>query len=299
MLEKAKLPPLPLFPSSPHSPPLPLFSLQLDSFKTKIGYPDPDAWTDYSTLVLGTNHLSNVLAARRNLLLLDIARMDAPTQRQRWHMSAHQVNAYYHPMLNEIVFPSAILQPPFFDIEADLAVQFGTFGAVVAHEITHGFDDQGRKYDAKGDLVDWWSEEDSQEYERRKAVMVEQANAFTVFGTNLNGNLTTGENVADGGGVRLSLRALQALLARLPEEQKPPLINGFTPVQRFFLAWSMAWRGVEKEEYQKAMLTVDPHGPKMFRANAPLSNMAEFYEAFGVTPGMAMWRAPEDRVDIW
>ena len=232
---------------------------KLDSFTVKIGYPDADAWTDYTGVKLTDSHLANVMEGRRNLLKLDLARMNAPTDRGRWHMHAHQVNAYYHPMLNEIVFPSAILQPPFFDINADLAVQYGSFGCVVAHEITHGFDDQGRKYDSMGNMVDWWTEADAAEYERRKQVMVDQASSHEVHGVKLNGNLTCGENIADLGGIILSLRALKARLNAMPAQ---PLINAFTPIQRFFLSWSTTWRAVEKEEYQKQMLTVDPHGPK-------------------------------------
>lgn len=202
-------------------------------------------------------------------------------------------------MLNEIVFPSAILQAPFFDIEADVAVQFGSFGCVVAHEMTHGFDDSGRKYDSIGNLRDWWAPEDAQEYERRKAVMVDQANQIVVLGQKLNGSLTTGENIADLGGVKLSFRALMSKMGKTSASLTTPLINGFTPAQRFFLAWAQTWRDNAKEEYRLQMLTVDPHGPHDFRCNGPLSNVAEYHEAFNVVPGDPMYKPESERVDIW
>ena len=268
---------------------------KMDAFRVKIGYPDADAWIDYSDLECGPVHLDNVIAARHHQIKLDLNRVDMPTDKKRWLMFPHQVNAYYHPMLNEIVFPAAILQSPFYDVKADIAVQFGSFGCVVAHEITHGFDDQGRKFDDSGNMRDWWEKGDGEEYERRKAVMVKQASEFQVFGQNLNGNLTCGENIADLGGVKLAYRALMAR----PEVSTAAPINGFTPQQRFFLAWSQTWRDNSKEDYKKSMITLDPHGPHEFRANAPLSNFEPFHVAFDVKEGDKMFKSPQERVDIW
>lgn len=211
-------------------------------------------------------------------------------------MLPQQINAYYHPNLNEIVFPAAILQPPFFDATADDAVNLGSFGAVVGHEMTHGFDDQGRQYDHKGNLSDWWQKADAEEYERRVAVQVAQAGRVEVHGKQLNGKLTCGENIADLGGLKLAFRALGATLADAAGEKR---INGFTPQQRFFLAWAQLWRQNISKEQALKLVTLDPHGPNDYRANGPLANMPEFHAAFGVQPGDAMYVPPEERVDIW
>lgn len=204
---------------------------------------------------------------------------------------------YYHPSLNEIVFPAAILQPPFFDPAADQAVQFGSLGAVVGHEMTHGFDDKGRKYDSQGNLRDWWAGSDGQEYEKRAEVMVRQAAQFEVYSVRLNGKLTQGENIADLGGLKLSLRALNKVLAADPSLET--MINGFSPHQRFFLAWSQSWRENIKQERALQLVTLDPHGPNELRCNGPLSNMAEFISAFGIQAGDRMYKLHEERVDIW
>eukprot|EP01034_Spumella_vulgaris_P023830 gene23830-30105_t len=270
--------------------------VKMEKFKVKIGF--PDQWLDYSTLhVVKGRHLSNVIASRRYDFALELSRMNVLTDKNRWFMTPQTVNAYYHPSLNEIVFPAAILQAPFFDATADLAVQYGSLGSVVGHEMTHGFDDEGRKYDSTGNLRDWWAEGDGAEYERRVAVMIRQAEQFEVHGTKLNGKLTCGENIADLGGVKLSLRALNKHLSTLSEPA--PLINGFTPQQRLFLAWSQAWRENVKKERAIQMVTLDPHGPNELRCNGTLSNIKEFLEAFEITEGHPMYRAPEDRVDIW
>lgn len=268
---------------------------KMDAFSVKIAFPDADAWIDYTPVTLSSSHFDNVVAARRFHFQLDLARVEKETDRKRWLMTPQTVNAYFHPSLNEIVFPAAILQPPFFDASADLAVQFGSMGAVVAHEISHGYDDSGRKYDWQGRLRDWWSAADAAEYEKRKEVMVAQASAFTVYGLKLNGNLTTGENVADLGGVRLAYRAMCAH----PTATSAPAINGLTPPQRFFLAWASCWRDNSKEEYKKQMLVVDPHGPQQFRCNGPLSNFDAFHAAWAVEEGDPMYRKKEKRVDIW
>lgn len=219
---------------------------KMRGFKVKIGYPDnwqsSESLTILPTIADGDSvHVLNLLAVSRFGFQRELQRMNAPTDKTRWFMTPQTVNAYYHPSMNEIVFPAAILQPPFFDPNADLAVQFGSLGAVVGHEMTHGFDDQGRKYDAQGNLRDWWSAQDGVEYTRRAQVMINQAAAFTVYDTPLNGQLTQGENIADLGGIKLALRALTRELAKSPAELTVQ-INGLTPLQRFFIAWSQSWR---------------------------------------------------------
>jgi putative endopeptidase len=260
-----------------------------------------DAWIDYSTLNLQENcHVENLIAARRFNHQLKISRINAPTDRDRWFMTPQTVNAYYHPSLNEIVFPAAILQAPFFDPEADEAVNFGSLGAVVGHEMTHGFDDQGRKYDSSGNMRDWWNSRDGPEYEARVAVMIKQAEQFQVHGKQLNGKLTCGENIADLGGVKLALRALKKVLAEQETQGAPsPLLNGFTPVQRFFLAWSQAWRENVKKERALQLVTLDPHGPNEMRCNGTLSNIQEFFDAFQMTSQDPMFVEESLRVDIW
>jgi predicted metalloendopeptidase len=227
------------------------------------------------------------------------------------------------PPFNEIVFPAAILQPPFFSTEADDAVNFGAMGAVVGHEMTHGFDDQGRKFDHTGNLQVWWTDDDAAEFMRRAAVQTAQAAAFVVHteevcapkagpfrltggrssvgdcncgARTVNGELTLGENVADLGGLKLALRAFKA---SSPEAAGPPDADGFTPVQRLFLSWAQVWRANIKAAAAALRLATDPHAPHTLRVNGPVSNIADFHEAFGVKPGDAMWRDPDARVDIW
>lgn len=270
--------------------------LKMERFRVKIGF--PDKWLDYTYLNIKKGfHLENILESHRYQISLELSRMNAPTDRDRWFMTPQTVNAYYHPSLNEIVFPAAILQPPFFDANADKAVQFGSLGAVIGHEMTHGFDDQGRKYDFEGNMRDWWTAADGEEYEKRTNVMIKQAEQFEVYGVKLKGKLTCGENIADLGGIKLSLRALKKHLISLPSS--PELINGFTPEQRLFLAWSQAWRENAKKERALQLVTLDPHGPNELRCNGPLSNIQEFLEAFGIVEGDPMFRPESERVDIW
>jgi putative endopeptidase len=210
-------------------------------------------------------------------------------------MTPQTLNAYYHPSLNEIVFPAAILQHPFFDKDADDAVNFGAMGAVVGHEMTHGFDDKGRKFDFAGNMEDWWTEEDGIEYEKRVEVMVEQANSYEVHGQKVKGKLTSGENIADLGGLRLAYRALKATKGF----DSAALIDGFTPTQRFYMSWAQCWRQNITKERSLQLLTIDPHGPNEMRCNGPLSNIPEFLEAFEVEEGTHMHRPLDARVDIW
>lgn len=268
---------------------------KMNRFRVKIGY--PDEWIDYSTLKIqdGDTFLSMIFASRQFEHLREVKEMNEPTDRSKWFMTPQTINAYYHPSLNEIVFPAAILQAPMFDPNADLAINFGAIGAVVGHEMTHGFDDKGRKFNFEGNMVDWWTKEDADEYERRVEVMVEQANAYQVHGQSLKGKLTCGENIADLGGLRLALRALMAQ----PDFDLNHKIEGFNPIQRFFLGWANCWRQNITKERSLQLLTLDPHGPNPMRCNGPLSNMAEFHEAFGVTEDSPMFKPAEVRVDIW
>ena len=274
--------------------------LKMDKFNVKIGF--PDKWTDYSALAITSDsHVTNMIAAGVFHKNRDVIRINKPTDRDRWFMVPQMVNAYYHPMLNEIVFPAAILQAPFFDPDADIAVQFGGFGCVVAHEISHGFDDKGRKFNKDGALIDWWAGDDGKEYERRAATMIAQASSHEVYGQSLKGELTQGENIADLGGVKLSLKALQHKLTTMPVEESSRNLNGFTQMQRFFLAWSQVWRQNSTKENALAMVTLDPHGPSELRCNNTLSNVPEFLEAFNVQPTdpMGKYSDEKNRVNIW
>lgn len=268
---------------------------KMSKFGVKIGY--PDKWLDYSSYVIGEDDafLTMVFRARQYANDEEVKEINAPTDKQKWFMTPQTVNAYYHPNLNEIVFPAAILQHPFFNKDADDAVNFGSMGAVIGHEMTHGFDDKGRKFDYSGNLVDWWTEEDGKEYEKRVEVMVEQANNFEVHGQSVKGKLTSGENIADLGGLRLAMRAL----VNTDDYDPNKLIDGFTAIQRFFLSWAQCWRQSITKERALQLLAIDPHGPNEMRCNGPLSNMPEFHEAFNVAANDPMFKDPKVRVDIW
>lgn len=268
---------------------------KMSRFRVKIGY--PNQWIDYATLSVNKqdNFLAMVFLSRAFDHARESKEMNAQTDREKWFMTPQTVNAYYHPSLNEIVFPAAILQHPFFDPAADDAVNFGAMGAVCGHEMSHGFDDKGRKFDFAGTMQDWWSAEDAAEYEKRVKVMVEQADAFEVHGQNVKGSLTSGENIADLGGLNLALRALKAT----PGFDDTKLIDGFTPTQRFFLAWSQCWRQNITKERSLQLLTLDPHGPNDMRCNGPLSNISAFHAAFDIPEGTPMFKPTKERVDIW
>ena len=268
---------------------------KLSRFNVKIGY--PDEWIDYNALDLreSDSFLSMILKSRHFNHLREIKEMNAPTDKKKWFMTPQTINAYYHPSLNEIVFPAAILQPPMFDPDADFAVNFGAIDAVVGHEMTHGFDDKGRKFNFEGNMVDWWTKEDADEYEKRIEVMVKLANAVEIYGQNLKGKLTCGENIADLGGLRLALKALKAR----PDFDETYLLGGFNPVQRFFLGWANCWRQNITKERALQLLTLDLHGPNPTRCNGPLSNMTEFHGAFNVSSDAPMYKEEDVRVDIW
>ena len=212
-------------------------------------------------------------------------------------MPAHMVNAYYHPLLNEIVFPAGILQPPFFYAEADDAVNYGAIGAVIGHEITHGFDDRGSHFDAEGALREWWTEADRAEFDRRAEVLAEQFNAYEVFeDLHVNGRLTLGENIADLGGVTIALDALREVLGEAAGEER---VDGLTPTQRFFVSYATVWRMNYTDEYLRLLVNIDPHSPTHFRANGPLSNLPSFAEAFGIEEGSPMARPAGERAKVW
>lgn len=278
---------------------------KLEKFVTKIGY--PDQWRDYSALELVENDLLENL--RRTSLFehnFQLNRIGQPVDKHEWLMSPQTVNAYYMPPANEIVFPAAILQPPYFDPEADDAVNYGGIGAVIGHEIGHGFDDQGSKYDGTGALNNWWTDADRDEFAQRTAALVDQYNEYTPAGLDpenykVNGELTLGENIGDLGGLSIALRAYKIALAEQGIEslEDAPVIDGFTGLQRLFMSWAQGWRTKSRPQAAQMMLSVDPHSPDEFRVNGVIRNIEEFYEAFNVTEDHELYLAPEKRVKIW
>jgi len=266
-------------------------------FTQKIGY--PDKFRDYSSVeVRPDDFLGNVRRAQIFDVRRRLARVGKPVDRTEWTMTPPTVNAYYSPPLNEIVFPAGILQPPFFDVKMDDGVNYGGIGVVIGHEITHGYDDQGRKYDGDGNLNDWWTDADAQAFEARAQKIVNQYNAYEALpGLRVNGKLTLGENIADLGGASIAYEALERSLAKDPSKRKK--IDGFTPEQRFFLSFSQVWRVNCREAELRRLITVDTHSPGQFRGIGPNVNMQEFYDAFGIKSGAPLWRAPELRAKIW
>jgi putative endopeptidase len=268
---------------------------KFDRFYAKIGY--PEKWKTYAAVdVKRDSYYGDVRAAAAAEIKRRLARLGQPVDKKEWEMSPPTVNAYFDPTANNINFPAGILQPPFFDFTLDDAVNYGGIAAVIGHEITHGFDDQGRHYDAEGNLSDWWTAEDAKAFEARAQKVVDQFDAYEVLpGLHVNGRLTLGENIADLGGVSLAYEALERSLKG--KERK--MIDGFTPEQRFFLAWSQVWRTSVRDSEARRLATIDPHAPGRFRAIGPLVNLQEFYDAFGIKEGDPMWRAPELRAKIW
>ena len=268
---------------------------KLAKFSPKIGY--PNKWRDYSALKIAPNDLvGNADRATRLESEYQISKLGRPVDREEWLMTPQTVNAYYNPFKNEIVFPAAILQKPFFDVMADDAVNYGSIGAVIGHEIGHGFDDQGRRYDGDGRLRDWWKPADEAEFAKRAKRLVEQFNQYSpVPGLTVNGELTLGENIGDLGGLAIAHRAYT--ISR--KGQSAPVIDNLTGDQRFFMGWAQAWRAKARETYLRQQVLADPHSWAEFRANGPLGNIDAFYTAFNVRPGDKHYRAPETRVKIW
>jgi len=272
--------------------------VKLSKFNPKIGY--PSKWKDYSSLVIDRADLvGNVRRSSAWQADKEAAKIGAPLDRDEWFMTPQTVNAYYNPGFNEIVFPAAILQPPFFSLDADDAVNFGGIGGVIGHEIGHGFDDQGSKYDGDGALISWWTEDDRAAFEERTKILIEQYDALTPEGLSdefkVNGALTIGENIGDLGGITI---AYKAYLMSLNGEE-PPVVDGLTGAQRFFLSWGLIWRGKSRDEIAIQRLATDQHSPSEFRCNQVASNFDSFYEAFGVTEEDSMWLDPAKRVSIW
>jgi putative endopeptidase len=272
---------------------------KLDSLGVKIGY--PDKWRDYTGLEIKHQpYVLNVFAGQAFEMKRHLARIGKPVDPAEWGMVPQTVNAYYHPSRNEIVFPAGILQPPFFFQEADDAVNYGGIGAVIGHEMTHGFDDSGRHFDAKGDLRDWWTPEDAKRFLERGTKIVSQFDSYVAIDSlHINGRLTEGENIADLGGVKIALSALETALSRQTKEARESKIDGLTPEQRFFLSWAQIWRTNVRPEYLRLSLNVDPHSPAPFRVNGPLSNLPEFAKAFGISAPSPMIRLENERVQIW
>jgi len=270
---------------------------KFDRFTQKIGY--PDKFRDYSTVVIRRDdYLGNVRRAAAFEIHRNVVRVGKAVDKTEWHMTPETVNAYFNPVQNEIVFPAGILQPPFFDVTMDDAVNYGAIGVVIGHEITHGYDDEGRKYDADGNLNEWWTSADARAFEERAQKVVNEYNAFEPLpGLHVNGKLTLGENIADSGGVAIAYDALERALAKDPSKRKT--IDGFTPEQRFFISFAQIWRTNIRDAEARRQVTVDPHSPGQFRAIGPLVNLPMFYQAFDVPPGAPMWRPPDQRAVIW
>jgi putative endopeptidase len=268
---------------------------KLSKFTSKVGY--PDKWRDYSALVIEADDLlGNLERAALAEYQRQLDRHGGPVDRKEWGMSPQTVNAYYNPARNEIVFPAAILQPPYFDLAAEEAANYGAIGAVIGHEIGHGFDNKGSTFDGDGKLRDWWIDEDRAEFERRTSQLVDQYDAYKPFDDlAVNGEFTLGENIGDLGGMSISLLAYQMSLGG----KEPPVIDGFTGVQRVFLGYAQMRRSKYRDEFLRRLIQTDPHSPSIYRTNGVVRNVPEFYEAFDVQEGDALYLPPEERVKIW
>ncbi|CAN5402425.1 hypothetical protein BH11BAC1_BH11BAC1_17040 [soil metagenome] len=268
---------------------------KLSTIVRKIGY--PDKWKDYAGVeITRDNFFANLMSVTKYNYNYMINKIGKPVDRAEWGMTPPTVNAYYNPSMNEIVFPAGILQPPFFNKDADDAVNYGGIGAVIGHEITHGFDDEGRNYDSKGNLTQWWTSEDSAKFSQRAQLIVEQYNGYTVNDSlHVNGSLCLGENIADLGGITISYHAFKKTAQGKSDEK----IDGLTPDQRFFFGFARIWAGSMRPKESARRIIVDPHSPSLYRVNGPMSNMPEFYTAFAVKENDAMWRADSIRAKIW
>ncbi len=269
--------------------------VKLSKFNPKIGY--PDHWRDYSKMKITQGNLvGNIKSAAEFEYNRELDKLDKPVDKSEWFMNPQTVNAYYNPAWNEIVFPASILQPPFFNVNADDAVNYGGIGAVIGHEIGHGFDDSGRKFDGDGNLKDWWTAEDAKQFNERKNALAAQYDGYEVIdGLTINGQFTSGENIGDLGGLSIAYLAYKMSL----NGKQAPVIDGWTGDQRFFLGWAQVWRSKSRDTETKRRLTVDPHSPAKFRANGAAVNVPAFYAAFDVKEGDGMYLPPEKRVKIW
>jgi putative endopeptidase len=268
---------------------------KLHAFIKKIGY--PDKWKDYSKVTIDrSKYFENVISANKNEHEYQLSKLNKPVDKTEWEMTPPTINAYYNPTFNEIVFPAGILQFPFFDPEADDAINYGGIGMVIGHEMTHGFDDQGAQYDKDGNLKNWWAKEDSVKFVAKSKSVIDLYNTFTVLDSlHINGSLTTGENMADIGGIAIAYDAFKFT----KEGKDTTKINGFTPDQRFFISLAQIWRSKLKDEAVRVRINTDPHSPAEFRVNGPLQNFTPFYTAFNVKPGNKMYLAEDKRIKIW
>jgi predicted metalloendopeptidase len=269
--------------------------VKLSKLQIKIGY--PDKWRDYSGLNVTPDDLwNNIVRSNEFDYQYQLGKLGKPIDRAEWHMTPQTVNAYYNPEMNEIVFPAAILQPPFFDINADDALNYGAIGSVIGHEISHGFDDQGSQFDGNGNLRDWWTKEDHEKFKAKTSALIKQYAALeAVPGYHLNGELTLGENIADVSGTAIAFKAYQLSL----KNKKAPVIEGFTGEQRFFIGLAVAWQNKVREKEAIRLVTIDPHSPPVFRVRGAVTNLDAFYKAFDIKPADKMFLAPEQRVSIW
>jgi predicted metalloendopeptidase len=273
---------------------------KLNGITIKIGY--PDKWKDYSALTVkspdeGGSYFDNVRNVSEWNWKKDLEKQGKPVDKTEWGMSPQTVNAYYNPSYNEIVFPAAILQPPFYNYQADEAVNYGGIGAVIGHEISHGFDDEGSRYNAEGNLVDWWTEGDLKQFTALGRALADQYSALEPLpGTHVDGKFTLGENIGDLGGINAAYDGLQLYLK---ENGNPGLIDGYTPEQRLFISWATIWRSKMRDEALKNQVKTDPHSPGMYRAYVPLLNLDTFYSAFDIKQGDGMYIEPNKRVKIW
>ena len=268
---------------------------KLHTFIKKIGF--PDKWRDYSKVTIDKNkYYENLTACAKNEYQFQISKVGNPVDKTEWGMTASTISAYYNPTFNEIVFPAGILQFPFFDLDADDAINYGGIGMVIGHEMTHGFDDQGAQYDKEGNLKNWWSKEDNERFRAKTKSVVDLYNGFTVLDSvHINGELTQGENIADFGGINIAYDAFK-LTAQGKDTVK---INGFTPDQRFFLSYAQGWRSKTKDEAMLSQINNDPHSPAMYRVNGPLMNFEPFYNAFNIKEGDKMFVSADKRIKIW
>ena len=267
---------------------------KLEAINVKVGY--PDKWRDYSKYdVTPESYFQNVRKASIYESDREINKLGKPIDREEWFMTPQTVNAYYSPEYNEIVFPAGILQPPFFNNNADDAINYGGIGVVIGHEMTHGFDDEGRKYDKNGNLNDWWTETDAEQLKQRTQRLVELFNEFELRGHHINGELTLGENIADLGGLNVAWDAYQMT----EEAAKNESIDGFTPAQRFFISYGTIWRNNIRDKALERRILEDVHSPAEARVNRTLFSMPHFYEAFEISPEDRLYIKPEDRANIW
>ncbi|MDO3641530.1 M13 family metallopeptidase [Mucilaginibacter sp. L3T2-6] len=268
---------------------------KLNAITKKIGY--PDKWKNYDDVVITKDtYYKNLQAIARHNYNESVKKINKPVDKTEWGMTSPTINASYNPAFNDITFPAGILQWPFFDNNADDAINYGAIGLVIGHEMTHGFDDQGRQYDKDGNLKDWWTKEDAAKFNARVKVVIDEYNKYTVLDTlHLNGNLTQGENLADIGGLAIAYQAFK----NTPEGKSNTKIDGLTPDQRFFLSCAQVWRAKRSDQLTRRLVSIDPHSPPMYRVNGPVSNMQQFYDAFGIKPGAKMYREDKDRVKVW